>query len=283
MRKIGFLILLMASAAGLGYGIAAKQATAPAKVETAGERVARTGVLRCGYGVWYPGMIIDPNTGAKSGITYDIVTEIARRLQLKVDWTEETGFGQAEQGMASGRFDAMCADVCMQSYRTKFAYFSRPFSAHVIYKVARADDTRFDEKGGAVGEGTMRVGSIDNTILDEMAAKYAPHATRVDISQLGGETDLMMALSTGKIDLAFNQGMSLARFDAANPGKVKAVGPPVDLCRTALMLPPGDDHLKYMIDQALGDMIADGTADGIVEKYIGPHPDWWKSAKDISR
>jgi len=72
------------------------------------DRVMRTNTLRCGYVVLPPQFIQDPKTGHFSGVAYDVVMEVAKRLQLKVEWTEQVNFATVGEGLKAGRYDAFC-------------------------------------------------------------------------------------------------------------------------------------------------------------------------------
>ena len=50
----------------------------PAAVqETAFDRIMRTNVLRCGYAVATPWMMVDPNTNKPYGVNYDVTDALA--------------------------------------------------------------------------------------------------------------------------------------------------------------------------------------------------------------
>ncbi len=75
------------------------------------ERVLQKGTLRCGYFEEAPFVLKDPNTGKMSGIAVELTEQLGKELGLKIDWVSEINFGTFPQDLASGRFDAVCADV----------------------------------------------------------------------------------------------------------------------------------------------------------------------------
>ena len=132
------LIVILAFVTSIGaiYLLAPRnfeKAPAPIK-ETAFERITRTNTLRCGYAIAPPWTMIDPNTKQLSGVNYDVTNAVAEKMGVKVDWVEETGWGVAEQGLMSSRYDMMCGNVCIDPKRARAATFSTPLSA---YSVAR--------------------------------------------------------------------------------------------------------------------------------------------------
>jgi Bacterial extracellular solute-binding proteins, family 3 len=69
-----------------------------AEAKSVYSRVIESGKIRCGYIPYEPGLIKDPNTGKFSGIMHDTMEEIAKSLNLKVEWTEEVGWGTMIEG-----------------------------------------------------------------------------------------------------------------------------------------------------------------------------------------
>ena len=88
------------------------------------ERVRSAGTIRAGYAVGAPLFVIDPNTKAKSGLFYDIVTTAAGKLGLKVTWTDEVGYGEMIQGLRTGRYDIVGSGVWLNAARGKDADFT---------------------------------------------------------------------------------------------------------------------------------------------------------------
>ena len=77
--------------------------------ESAYDRVIRTGVLRCGYFVWAPHFSVNMKDGKKSGVYYDIIEELGKSLNLKIDWSYEYTLGQQVEALKH-KADARRAD-----------------------------------------------------------------------------------------------------------------------------------------------------------------------------
>ena len=72
------------------------QSAAP---ETAFDRITKTNTLRCGYAIATPWLMMDMSTNKLTGVDVDVIDLIAKKIGLKIDWVEETGWGTAEQGL----------------------------------------------------------------------------------------------------------------------------------------------------------------------------------------
>lgn len=75
------------------------------------DRVISTGTIRCGYIPYPPGSFKDPNTGKLTGVFVETMEEAARRLDLKVQWTEEVGWATMIEGLQTNRYDMVCTPV----------------------------------------------------------------------------------------------------------------------------------------------------------------------------
>lgn len=232
------------------------------------DNVMKTGTIRCGYPIWPPSIAKDPNTKQISGYSYDFVMALGEKLNLKINWAEETGWGIAEQGIKSRRYDMVCADVCTDAPRTRNTWFSTPFTAIPNYIFVRADDHRFDQDQSKINDPEVKIAVISNTNLDYRAREFFPKATRFDVTDLGGDVDVMMAVATGKADVGFNLMSSIDKFNKNQKKQLKALNDkPSHYCYGALLLPQGDTRFKYMIDTSIHEM----TSTGQLEKIIGAH------------
>ncbi len=246
-----------------------------AEDHSAFDRIIKTGTLRCGYAVWYPNMIVDPNTKQLSGVSHDLMEEIGRRTGIKIEWAQEAGFGSAEQDLRAGKYDMLCADVCFEVRRTKNAWFSRPFYSNPNYLAVRVDDTRFDKDLSLANKPEIKIATYANTIFDSYKNDSFPNAQGVDVSELGADVDTMMALVTKKVDATFNNKISIDRYNEFNGGKIKSTGEPVGYCNGSFMMGQDEAKLKYLIDSAIEEITANGTMAEIMTKYLPEKPDYW--------
>ncbi len=246
-----------------------------AEDQAAFDRIMKTETLRCGYAVWYPNLIVDPNTKQLSGVSHDLMEEIGRRTGIKIEWTQEAGFGAAEQDLKTGKYDVLCADVCFEARRTKSAWFSRPFFSAPNYLSVRIDDVRFDQDLTLANKKEVKIATYANTIFDTYKNDKFPNAQGMDVSEIGADADTMMALVTKKVDATFNNQISIDRYNKSNGDKVKSIGEPVGYCNGSFMIGQGEEKLKYLIDSAIEEVTANGMMADIMSKYLPENPDYW--------
>ncbi len=153
---------------------------AQASAETSYERVMRTGVLRCGYIPYAPAVIIDPNTKRFSGLIPEVMAEAGRLLDLKIEWTEELGFGTTVDALKGGRVDAICIGFWENPAEGRHVFFSRPMYYSPVYPYVRANDHRFDKDVGLPMDDIRLKSMVDAALsqivnsghMDKVITKY---------------------------------------------------------------------------------------------------------------
>ncbi|MFZ2620648.1 MAG: transporter substrate-binding domain-containing protein [Alphaproteobacteria bacterium] len=271
MKNAIITIAIALLATFVGVKVFAPAGGAAAAKETAYERVMRTGVLRCGYGMWPPHMLIkDPQTGKVGGIMHDIVEDMASRLSLKVEWAEETGWGNWIEAMRSGRFDAFCAGNWMTAERGRYvSYLTPPLFYNPVYAYVRVDETRFDAYDfTTINRPDIKISAQDGEMSDLIAKKYFPLAQAVNIPQLADLNDILLNVAMKKADIVFNEASFVNGFLAQNPGKLKKLSDkPFNIFSLALSIPQEENRLKGMMETALTEMQGQGVIEKIVRSY----------------
>ncbi|MEJ0062850.1 MAG: transporter substrate-binding domain-containing protein [Alphaproteobacteria bacterium] len=245
--------------------------SSPAAKLTAYERVLKTGVLRCAYASYEPMLIIDPNTRQFSGIFYDLLNEISSRLNLKVEWVEEVGYGNINAGFVTGRYDAFCAGLWPSGNRARNTVFSLPLFYDPISVWVRGDDARFDGNVSALNDPAYKIAVTDGDATVTMANAMFPQAGRINMTQNNSIADEINQVTTGKADAMFRDYLLAASYLASNPGKLKDISPEAPLLNYPLTIGFNDHELelKKMIDTVISEISSDGTVARIVKKHLG--------------
>jgi polar amino acid transport system substrate-binding protein len=240
--------------------------------ETAFERVIRTNTLRCGYAVATPWFWVDAKTGEKTGVGFDVTNAIAEKTGLKIEWAEETGWGTAEQGLITGRYDALCASVCVDANRVRAASYAAPYLHLPILAVVRDDDHRFDSGLETINKTDVRIGVKDNHVFEYAAKERFPNAGRVYLNDISDDTEFLTMLATGKVDIAFAGQSTVDLYNEKNDKKLRSLAEPARYCHGGFMIPSGDTQLKEMLDAAILQMNTGGQLQAIMDKYVKRDP-----------
>ena len=247
-----------------------KDAPVIAEHESVFDRVMRTKTLRCGYVVYEPTIIKDPNTGKMSGIMHDVIEVIAQRLELKVDWVEEATWANYMEGLYTHRYDILCAAAWANNLgEWPKSETVGPLFYSGITVWARPNDTRFDQTLDAIDDPAITIASIDGTIPGRIAATDFPKAKILSLPQSGDHSLNMLNVANGKADVTMVENYTGNAYLSQNPGTLKNVTPtaPVRIYPNVFLVGKGEYKLQTMLQMVLNDMQHNGEVDKILSAY----------------
>lgn len=248
------------------------------KTESAFARVLESGTLRCGYALWPKYLEKDPNTGTLSGLSVDYVEELAKSLNLKVEWAEEVGWAEFAEALKHGRIDAFCFTAWQNAQRTRVVNFVRPLFYTPLYAYARMDDTRFDGDYPAIDDPSVTISSVDGSTVDVLAKEAFPKAKTASLPEgMSSSAQMMMNVVNGKADVTMVDYTTYLTFEKNNPGQLRQVeGPPLRLTGASLMVAKGEYDLQEMLSAATDQLIGGAVIDklfvknGFMEREVVP-------------
>jgi len=267
LKAIGFIIAVMVISyvTSMWFGGTGKIGG----TESLKDRIIKAGKIRVGYVIYPPSSIKDPNTGKLSGIFVDALDEAGKNLNLKVDWTEEVGWGSMIEGLRAGRYDMIGSPVWTSAPRATQADFSIPLMYSAIAVYARPDDHRFDKSYDPINDPNVRIAAVDGELSNTIAKEQFPQAKIVSLPQLASISEALLNVATGKADVAFVEISIAGEYLKNNPGKIRNVQPanPLRINGNTMVVPEGEQSFKSMLDVALQEELNSGFFAALVKKY----------------
>ncbi|MDD5585580.1 MAG: ABC transporter substrate-binding protein [Alphaproteobacteria bacterium] len=260
LRLFVFLCFALVSAVASSNAIAA---------ETAFARVEKNKTINCGYLVWPPFVIKEPNTGKLSGINYDVMEALGKNLGLKVNWVAEVGAGEAAAALDANKFDVMCASLWQSPGRLMTMTLTRPTFYSPAYAFTRAGDKRFDGNIEKANAKNVKVAVIDGDYSQDLAKEKLPEATVVSLPMLASGSEMLLQVLTNKADIVMGDEGFINDFMKTHPNALRKVGG-TGIIRTygeLLAVRRGEYQLKNMLDQSILQLAYDGVIAGITRKY----------------
>ena len=268
-NKTSILALIVALIAlGLVIARPAGHESVPAKQESVFDHVMKTRTIRCGYAVWRPALWKEPNTEEIKGITHDIMEEIGKKLDIKIVWAEETGWGAIVEGLPTHRYDMICTGMAETTARAQAVNFSKAYLYAPQVMVVRHDETRLKHNQD-LNDPQFRIAVLDGEAFSQTAPKQFPKAKIYSMPQMTDFSQMVQEVASGKAD-STGVGMSdYVHYNLTNPHKLKLLNKdePLQVYPLVLGIPQGDVALKNMIDAALDEMLNDGTIDRLARAY----------------
>ncbi|MFY9288171.1 MAG: transporter substrate-binding domain-containing protein [Alphaproteobacteria bacterium] len=272
MKLVSLIFIGLLSALGAGATVSvlsAKDGVSPTSKESLYERITSTGTIRCGYTSWKPVFFIDPVTGEKKGIFHDLIEEAGKRLNLKIVWQEEVGWGSIIESIRSGRVDMVCGGYWLNTPRLRNLSATAPQLYTPLYVYGRQDETRSFKSLNDLNSDQLTVATIDGSGEAEIVAKRFAKTKRFTLTELNTEADEIQALLTNKVDFIVLDVASANVYMAANPGKIRSLLPdePTVVFPNVMLMPQHEHQLKEVMDNILRNIEYDGTLDDTLARY----------------
>ena len=210
----------------------------------------------------------DPKTGEGIGWEYDAFNEIAKRLNLKVEW-KLSSWDTMIQGVQQGLYDVGMDGISITDDRKKQVDFSDPYMLSQQFMLVRADETRFSD-AKSLGAGDFLIGAQSGTTnfytaLDVTGTDDKNPSPRIKLFDTFGAT--VAALKAGDVDAVFMDNASAAGYMGASPNAFKIAGDPVGHDEFGFIFKSGSD-LVEPVNAAIKSMNDDGTLDALNKKWF---------------
>jgi polar amino acid transport system substrate-binding protein len=235
------------------------------------DRVIRTQTIRAAYTIYPPGCMKDRETGKLYGIFVETLEKIGQELDLKIEWTEEVGWGSQIEGLNTNRYDMIGSSVWANPRRAKFAYLSDPLYYSPISVFVRADDNRWDgtTDWSVLNDPSVKISTIDGGTGEVIVKNNFPKATMVSLPQLTEFSQSFMDVVHRKADLLFLEPFYGYKFLETNPNTIKDIsgGNPLRMFGNCYMFKQGEDEFQQMLNVILEDLQNSGFIDNLIKKY----------------
>lgn len=270
--KIIFNLLLISALAFASFtscNQTTKQNADTQKKATVYDRVMKSNIIRCAFLNYPPACMKDTKTGKMSGIFVDVIEKAANNLGMKIEWTEEVGWGSQIEGLERDRYDLVGSPVWANPKRGKLTTLSIPVYYSGIGVYIRANENRFDKDFSKINSKDVKVGTIDGETSDLIADNDFPNATKQSSPENTDISQKFLDLDKKSCDVVFAEPYYAYEYSKNNTGKIKNIASenPVRLFGNVYMMKAGEWQLNQMLNVAIQDLLNSGYVDKVISKY----------------
>ena len=263
------LVLVMALALVACGGANAPETTAPATTTPATTAPAAAfttveeGKLIMSTNAAFPPYEMTTDDGGFEGIDVEIAGAIAEKLGLELV-VDDMDFSAAQLAVQQGKSDLCMAGLSVTEDRKLVMDFSATYATGIqVVIVKEGSDVTMDNLGEKmIGTQLGTTGYIYASDTPENGGYGEDHVIGYD----NGIT-AVQALMNGQVDCVIIDNAPAQEFVAANPGLTLLEGEWV-VEEYAIGLNKNNTALNEAINNALAELIADGTVQSIIDKYI---------------
>lgn len=270
--------LLLPIATVLGTISATFSVTTAAEAETL--RVGMT----CTY---FPYNFREPS-GAVTGYDADVVVEVARRIGADVEFVCQS-FDGLIPALLGNKFDLIASAMSITKSRQEQIDFSYPYRVAAGRFVGRSDANLklYNDDGTPNLDGFKgaRIGVPRASTYEKWLNETMPG---VNVLLYDGPEALFLDLKSGRLDAIMTSPLTahLSFLDTPDGADYEFVSPPINAVEyfgtgVGIGMRKGNDDLLAQIDEALKQMISDGTLREFGLKYFpfAIHPEEWEEIK----
>lgn len=253
---------------GLSISIGLVLCAATANAKPLLDRVNATNSIRCGYLEYYPALTHDAASDTWKGFNADIIKAIASKLELKYEFSTATGWATVVEDLHAGKFDMLCSGFWVHPNVGKFALFSKPFMYQPVFVIARANDTRFNEKTN-LNDPALKMVALDGDNPVNIAAADFPRAQVMTLPNMTDFSQVLVNVADAKADFTIVDAYTFGAYNKNNPGKLRIVDPkhPVRVYPVSYVFGKDDIVFRDAVNAALDELILDGSINKILDKY----------------
>ncbi len=193
------------------------------------------------------------------GIDVEIAQAIADKLGMELE-VQDMEFASILTAVQSGKVDMGMAGMTVTEERLESVNFTISYATGIqsIIVLEGSEITSVDDLAGhMIGVQLSTTGDIYAT--DEFGSDY--------VTQYNKGADAILALLQGKVDAVIIDNQPAINFVAANEGLV-ILDTEYAIEEYAACIAQDNEELLAQVNQALEELIADGTVQAILDKYI---------------
>lgn len=202
------------------------------------------------------------DTGNFTGFDIELMEEVARRLDMKIEW-QDIAFDGLIGSLQTGKIDAIIAAMSATAEREKQIDFTRPYfiGADAIIVVAGSglNITRNEDMAGyRVG---VQTGTIQESWIEENLGG------QVDLARYERAEQAIMDLQSGRIDVVAMDYYAATSF--LNRGGLEvALKTQFSGEHMSIAVQKGNTELRDRLDNVIAELQQEGFVDALALKYL---------------
>jgi polar amino acid transport system substrate-binding protein len=230
--------------------------------------IRKSGTLRLTVNATYAPMEYrDPTTNELKGLDIDLAAEIAKRLNLKIVWSE-VPFAELIPALQTKRADFIISGISDRASRRETADFVDYLKTGPQFLVLADHPAKTEPDLCGLKIGTTRSTSFPVEI-EKWSKRVCEAVGKPAVIYVPGENsiDVRNQLKQSRIDAAVQGSETLPYAMQQEAGKYRPIGEPFALGYQGIMFRKDDPVLREVITTVFAAMIKDGAYKAILEKY----------------
>jgi len=226
------------------------------------QQVQTKGEFRIGLDDDFPPMAFRKADGKLYGFDIDFAEAVGKKLGLKIVWIP-TAWKGVIPSLYADKFDAIWNGMTITPEREEKVSFSNPYMMDGQVAAVTMNNTAIkapaDLGGKIVG---IQQGSTAMVAIEALPQKPA------ELKQYETNPKAMLDLESGRLDCVVIDNLTARDIISKKPGAYKILPQFITKAPFGVAFRKGDDSLRQKIQQAITELIEDGTTAKISRKWF---------------
>jgi len=233
------------------------------------ERILDTRCIDCSYITYAPFVMKYPNTGAMSGLFYDLTQKIGELADLEMNWSMETTYATYAEDLREKKCDIFAGGIWPDSKRAKVANFSDGAFYSSLGVYVRADDRRFNGYLDQLNDPQYRFATIDGEMSQIIKESDFPHAAAYGMPDSADISLLAESVATRKADVTIVERGVANLYMRHNSGSLRNLTEtkPLRVFKNTWAYAYDAPRVGGILNTAIEEMIFNGYVDKVLAKY----------------
>lgn len=259
------MLMLCGMLAGCGKQQTEQESQSGQTEQNALEKVQSAGKLVIATSPDFPPFEMLGENGEVIGIEIELMQKIAAKLNVTLEITQ-MDFDSVLTGVQANKFDCAASGISVDEDRKKNMDFTDPYCLAAQAIVVKADSD-IQTKADLTGK---KVAVQSGTTADKFCQN-----NQYQVSAFTANNDAQAALLAGKVDAWVIDDLTAAEmvkaYNAEHPDALVVLSEAMTTEPYAFAFAKGSDALVSKINEALHELLNDGTVKALFEKYEAPY------------
>lgn len=228
-------------------------------------RIKEKGKIVVGLDDSFPPMGFRSDSGEIVGFDIDLAKEAAKRIGVEVEF-KSVDWDGVILSLKNGLIDVIWNGLTITPAREESIDFSQPYLENSQSIVVQADtdiESKSDLEGKIVG---IQLGSSAVSAVESEAEVLAGFK---ELRKYSNNTEALMDLQTGRTDAVVLDVVVGRYYISQRPGQFKVLADNFGAEKYGVGVRDGADSFRKALNRALTEMVDDGTAGEISQKWFG--------------
>lgn len=259
------MLMLCGMLAGCGKQQTEQESQSGQTEQNALEKVQSAGKLVIATSPDFPPFEMLGENGEVIGIEIELMQKIAAKLNVALEITQ-MDFDSVLTGVQANKFNCAASGISVDEDRKKNMDFTDPYCLAAQAIVVKADSD-IQTKADLTGK---KVAVQSGTTADKFCQN-----NQYQVSAFTANNDAQAALLAGKVDAWVIDDLTAAEmvkaYNAEHPDALVVLSEAMTTEPYAFAFAKGSDALVSKINEALHELLNDGTVKALFEKYEAPY------------